>query len=296
MQDRINVPLAKLKVLLASITAYITEAPMDDDISHTKADTEQSDFGDVEDEDLLLAEPYNNETNGSGHKRALSSAIDGRPCSKNIKSVDESIPVKLAEVILQKTWGFPKFRLKQEHAIARLINGRSTAVVFPTGGGKSLVYQIPALAFDEYDKYCGRSPGKGVTLVVSPLIALMKDQVDALRRRGVCAAAMDSSQTRDAWLDTCDKLRKDELKLLYVAPERLNNETFIEMISNTKIRLLAIDEAHCISEWGHAFRPDYLKSFNAHGYHAGMPTEDRTNVQDKFMASNEIIVRQFLGA
>lgn len=174
IQDRINVPLAKLKVLLTSITAYITEVPIDEDISHARAESNQSDFGDVEDEDLLLAEPHNNGTNDLGRKRALSSATDNGPCSKNVKSVDESISVKLAESILQETWGFPKFRLKQEQAIARLISGRSAAVVFPTGGGKSLVYQIPALAFDEYDKYCGRSPGKGVTLVVSPLIALMK--------------------------------------------------------------------------------------------------------------------------
>ncbi len=122
-----------------------------------------------------------------------------------------------------------------------------------------MVYQVPALAFDEYDELCGRTRGKGVTLVVSPLIALMKDQVDALKRKGVAAAAMDSSQNRESWLDTCDKLRNGQLKLLYVAPERLNNEGFIAMIKGLTIRMIAIDEAHCISKWGHAFRPDYLK-------------------------------------
>lgn len=155
--------------------------------------------------------------------------------------------VALAEEILQKTWGFPHFRFKQEQAIARLIEGGSAVVVFPTGGGKSLVYQIPALAFEEYDVHCDQTPGKGVTLVVSPLIALMKvslcflrttlctgkdqsrssilwgfiqaymaiqDQVDALKRRGVCAAAMDSSQSRETWLDTCSNLRSGALKLL----------------------------------------------------------------------------------
>lgn len=171
IQDRVDVPLAKLKVLLASITAYITESPEDGDIGDAQVGSEPSDFGDVDDEDLLLAEPLT--TDGLSLKRSSPSEFD-EACTKKLKPADDETSVKLAESILQKTWGFPKFRLKQEQAIARLINGRSAAVVFPTGGGKSLVYQIPALAFDDYDQYCGRTPGKGVTLVVSPLIALMK--------------------------------------------------------------------------------------------------------------------------
>ncbi|KAL8811959.1 MAG: hypothetical protein Q9200_001392 [Gallowayella weberi] len=263
IEDRITVPLHPLKLLLARVAAYIKDEASDESLHLSQSTTDESDFGDLDDEDLLLAEPSQLPSTQSDRKRVLAPALDDEPCLKKSKLTDDDgFPLMVAQSMLQTTWGFAKFLLKQEPAIVRLIKGVSAAVIFPTGGGKSLVYRIPALAFDEYDKHCGRNPGKGVTLVVSPLIALMKDQVDALKRRGVCAGVMDSSQTREAWLDTCDKLRRDDLKLLYVAPERLNNETFIEMISHTKIRLLAIDEAHCISEWGHAFRPDYLKRMN----------------------------------
>lgn len=172
VQDRVDVPLPKLKLLLADIATYIKESPEDEDIGEAQLGSERSDFGDVDDEDLLLAEPHT--ADALSLKRSSPPEFDNDTCSKKLKSADDDASIKLAESILQKTWGFPKFRLKQEQAIARLINGRSAAVVFPTGGGKSLVYQIPALAFDEYDKHCARTPGKGVTLVVSPLIALMK--------------------------------------------------------------------------------------------------------------------------
>ena len=140
---------------------------------------DSDDFGDIDDEDLLLAESSDRAVLHST-KRTTPADFEDNPDSKKTKVQGCADAITLAEGILQKIWGFPKFRLKQETAIARLIEGGSAAVVFPTGGGKSLVYQIPALAFDEYDELSGRPPGRGVTLVVSPLIALMK--VKALTR------------------------------------------------------------------------------------------------------------------
>lgn len=153
-----------------------------------------------------------------------------------------------AHQILRETFGFPSFRLAQEEVIRRLIVENDNALVlFPTGGGKSLTYQVPALCLD------------GLTLVISPLIALMKDQVDALVDRGVKAANLDStlSAERSTWVKS--EVVSGSMKLLYVAPERLNNESFVNMMRQVKISLLAVDESHCISQWGASFRPEYLK-------------------------------------
>ncbi|EMD00800.1 hypothetical protein BAUCODRAFT_144411 [Baudoinia panamericana UAMH 10762] len=184
--------------------------------------------------------------------------------TKRLRVADHETAVFVANSTLKTRFGLDAFRLKQEAAIVRTLGGESCVVVFPTGGGKSLCYQVPALCFKEMDRSAGLRQGhaeSGITLVVSPLIALMKDQVDALQRRGISAAALDSSRSKQEYMAIVDSMRNGTLDILYCAPERLNNEGFVGSMSNVKggVRLLAIDEAHCISEWGHAFRPDYLK-------------------------------------
>lgn len=153
------------------------------------------------------------------------------------------------EQVLQQYFGFPTFRGQQKRIIDRLVSpeGGDVLVLMPTGGGKSLCYQIPALMME------------GGTLVVSPLIALMQDQVDALRRRGIPATFINSTVSREDRESRLQRFVDGEYRLLYVTPERFRKPEFVEAIRSARVALLAVDEAHCVSQWGHDFRPDYSR-------------------------------------
>lgn len=171
--------------------------------------------------------------------------------------------------ILAKYFGYKTFRPLQETVVNSIINGKDCLVLMPTGGGKSICYQVPALCLP------------GTAVVVSPLISLMKDQVDALRANGIAAAFLNSTQTGNEQQYIEKELREGTLKLLYLAPERLLNARTITLLKEATINLFAIDEAHCISQWGHDFRPEYTGLGNIRQHFPNIPFVALTATADK---------------
>ncbi|MCX6286424.1 MAG: RecQ family ATP-dependent DNA helicase [Bacteroidetes bacterium] len=191
--------------------------------------------------------------------------------------------------LLLKHWGFSSFRPLQEDIINSVLAGNDTLALLPTGGGKSLCYQVPALAME------------GMCLVISPLISLMKDQVDSLKSKGIAAAAVHSGMHPDEQERVLSNARFGAIKLLYISPERLATERIRELLRKTKINLLAVDEAHCVSQWGYDFRPPYLKIAEIRPFIQGTPLLALTatatlkvvkDIQEKLQFRREHLMRK----
>ena len=154
---------------------------------------------------------------------------------------------KLTRDILSRYWGYPSFRPMQEAIVDSVIDGKDTLALLPTGGGKSICFQVPAMTLD------------GICIVITPLISLMKDQVQHLKKIGIAAAAIFSGMHHNEIEIIYNQAAFGMLKFLYVSPERLMTDAFIEALKKMKVNMLAVDESHCISQWGYDFRPPYLK-------------------------------------
>lgn len=182
---------------------------------------------------------------------------------------DKTLPLTQAKNILQEVFGYQHFRQGQQQIIEATLNGQSSFVLMATGGGKSLCYQIPALCF------------AGVTLVISPLIALMQDQVDQLVANGVAAAYLNSSQTLAQQKEIEQLALSGKLKLLYISPEKVMTSAFFYFIQQCHVSLIVIDEAHCISQWGHDFRPEYARLSNLTRIFTNVPIMALTATADQ---------------
>ncbi|WP_044302949.1 DNA helicase RecQ [Rhodopirellula sallentina] len=204
---------------------------------------------------------------------------------------EKNDPIGSAKQILAKVWGFDEFRPLQEEAVVDVVQGRDSVVVLPTGGGKSLCYQVPALVRE------------GMAVVVSPLISLMKDQVDGLVSNGVSAALVNSTQSDEQKRETAARIRRGEIDLLYLAPERLLTNRTLDFLTTVPISFFAIDEAHCVSNWGHDFRPEYrglrilkqrFPSASVHAFTATASQRVRDDIAEQLdLVSPSVLVGNF---
>ena len=167
--------------------------------------------------------------------------------------------MKSIHEILQEVWGYPSFRKGQEEIIQSVIDGHDTLALLPTGGGKSICFQVPALYLE------------GLTIVISPLIALMKDHVERLNSLKIPATYLSSSVPQGLIDERLQKAMRGEYKFLYLSPERIQSEMFVQRLQRMPVSLLVIDEAHCVSQWGHDFRPNYLKIPEIREVHPKVP-------------------------